>query len=75
MPTACDEHKEGNVKQNRRSVSRNRSPQRQKSQQLHKYFNDISKTNKPNTADAEKNDEAQDGGKNEPNNSGSGSTL
>ncbi|PBC31757.1 arginine/serine-rich coiled-coil protein 2-like [Apis cerana] len=76
MPTMCDEYKyEGNVKQNRRSISRNRSPQRQKSQQLHKYFNDINKTNKPNIADIEKNEEAQEEEKNEPNNSGSGSTL
>ncbi|XP_033199907.1 uncharacterized protein LOC117162160 [Bombus vancouverensis nearcticus] len=69
---------DGFGKQYRRSISRHRSPQKQQSQQLNmKYSNDDNETSKLN-ANEEGNDEAdQEGGKEEeePNNSGSGSTL
>ncbi|KAK1124472.1 hypothetical protein K0M31_006823 [Melipona bicolor] len=62
-------------KQNRRSISRHHSSQRQQSQQLSiKYFNDDNEGSKLNVNNGE-NDEVQDGEINHEPNNGSGSTL
>ncbi|KAK9300127.1 hypothetical protein QLX08_007057 [Tetragonisca angustula] len=74
--TYQDSKRDESGKQNRRSISRHRSPQRQQSQQLSmKYSNNDDKGSKLNVNDGE-NDEVQDGeNDHEPDNSGSGSIL
>ena len=75
--TYQDSKRDESGKQNRRSISRHRSPQRQQSQQLSmKYSNDDDVGSKLNVNDGENDEVLQDGEKDyEPNNSGSGSTL
>ncbi|CAL7944510.1 unnamed protein product [Xylocopa violacea] len=76
-PTCQECKRDGIAKQNRRSVSRNRSPQRQQSQQLHlKHSHEDDETSKQNVNDRRSDEADQEIEKDHiPDNSGSGSTL